>query len=313
MDKIPYPWYPEEQIGCSVCDGTFATKLANVCGIYPLVPMKQVMVNRATPVSSHSVLVGGGIRVGDWTQQRTVSVGLEYAYSPEDVTIIVVGYNTLEMTRRCLESLVVFYPNAHMVLVDNGSNDGSAQYVSLVAQVRHGTAILNSINIGHGPAMHQALKYCKTKYALTLDSDSVILKGGWIERMLDVMLHDDKIYAIGTLLHVDAAGDVHPTGYEYIHPARMLMDIDKYKLLTPFNAHGAPCVMNMRDAVKAGYILAQLIDLTVDGDEFVQHLRGGTHKLLGHVPGWTGESHLAENAVSAESMIANTKTQVING
>jgi hypothetical protein len=160
--------------------------------------------------------------------------------------------------------------------------------------------------------MHQALQHCKTKYALMLDSDSVIIKGEWVESMLDVALHDDKIYAVGAIIHVDDAGDIRDTGYEYIHPSRMLVDVGKYKLLAPFNAHGAPCVINMRDAVTSGYTLAQLAGVTVDGDECVKHLRGGTHKLLGCIPGWTGASHLAKDAISAEAMIAGTHTRVIN-
>jgi hypothetical protein len=317
LEKMPYPWYPEEQTGCSVCDGTFAAKLANLCGIHPLQPMKQVMVNRATPKSSHSMLAEGALRVGDWTKQRAVPAEQQQQaqkYTPEDVTVIVVGYNTLETTRVCLESLVTYYPNVRLVLVDNGSTDGSAQYMTLVAQVRHGIVLLNSSNVGHGPAMHQALQYCKTKYALMLDSDSRVLKGGWIERMLDIALRDDKVYAIGTMLQVNDAGDVVDAvddGYAYIHPARMLIDVNKYKLLTPFNAHGAPCVMNMRDAMKSGLLLWHLVGTTVDGDECVKHYRGGTHSQLGMIPGWGGEGHLCKDAAPAAQMVANTTTEVL--
>lgn len=69
LNKISYPWYSETHDACRHCDGRFAEKIAAACGIYPLVPMKQVAINRVTSKSGHVALIDNQLKVVDWTRQ----------------------------------------------------------------------------------------------------------------------------------------------------------------------------------------------------------------------------------------------------
>mgnify|MGYP005743000303 CR=1 FL=1 len=45
------------------------------------------------------------------------------------VSVIIVSFNTKDLTRNCLASLRDQYAEAHVVVVDNASKDGSAEMV----------------------------------------------------------------------------------------------------------------------------------------------------------------------------------------
>lgn len=64
LEKIPYPWYSESTEGAGVCDADFMNKIVQYLPIYPVQAF--VMVNRATPKSSHAMVVKGHIEVANW-------------------------------------------------------------------------------------------------------------------------------------------------------------------------------------------------------------------------------------------------------
>ena len=92
-----------------------------------------------------------------------------------------VSYNTRELTAFLLWSLrtVVSWPDLEIVVVDNGSRDGSAE---LLAEAEHGgvcTALVNPDNRQHGPGLNQGISYLagrpgpRPDWIWILDSDVV--------------------------------------------------------------------------------------------------------------------------------------------
>lgn len=194
-----------------------------------------------------------------------------------DITAIVVESNTLDLTRRCLDSLRHYYPALPLILVDNASDDGSRELVVELAGQQGNTAILNDRNVGHGPGMHQALMICQTTKALLLDSDCEVRSGYWLEMMLL-----ENAYLIGKQVYVDYGGIIRKTGESYIHPACAVIDVPAYKTLPPFNHHGMPCMLNEREAKRQGYSL-----MDFDVDVYVYHVWAGTRQRYGdRIEGW---------------------------
>lgn len=95
------------------------------------------------------------------------------------VSIIVISYNTREMTIECLRS--VFAETTlpfEIVVVDNASTDGSAEAISeaFPADVYPNLTLLKEIkNHGFAPAHSVALPHCKAPWLLLLNPDTVIL------------------------------------------------------------------------------------------------------------------------------------------
>ena len=141
-------------------------------------------------------------------------------------------------------------------------------------------------NVGHGPALHQVLKLCKTPYLLALDSDCVVQRGGFIERMLEPF-SDSKVYAVGREVKLDRRGTAQPPrksrkGNSHIHGSVILLDVAKYHTLKPFVHYGTITLFNMPDAIAQGY---KLVDYNIGpGDTEVYHLFKGSRKLTASMP-----------------------------
>lgn len=90
------------------------------------------------------------------------------------VSVIVVSYNTREMTLACLRSLhdqtTVPY---ELLVVDNASTDGSAE--AIAAEFPHIRLLAESINHGFAKANNLAAEYATGRYVLLLNPDTVVL------------------------------------------------------------------------------------------------------------------------------------------
>ncbi len=106
---------------------------------------------------------------------------LRFALTPEvavpELSVIVVNWNTRDMTLACLESLyretraVAF----ETILVDNGSGDGSAE--AIAAAFPQVTLLAEATNHGFAKANNIAAKHASGRYILLLNSDTLVLDG----------------------------------------------------------------------------------------------------------------------------------------
>lgn len=216
------------------------------------------------------------------------------------VTVVIPNYKTLNLIQRIVEGLLKYYPQVRLLLIDNSSGDASTEYIKTMVSGKHNIrVILNHVNVGHGPAMHQGVGICETPLVCLVDSDCIIRRGDALEVMA-APFSDPKVYVVGEILHIDAGGNTRKKGPLYVHPSRMMIDRQKYWKLPPFNHHGAPVVLNIRGAIKAGYKLVHVPNL----DKYFCHpgsglRKGGSHRKYG-IPGWhTDPYYLPEKAPTA--------------
>jgi GT2 family glycosyltransferase len=123
-----------------------------------------------------------------------------------DVSVIIVSWNTREMTCDCIRSVCDQTKglNYEVVVVDNASSDGSAQAVR--DQFPDSMLIENTVNKGFAAANNQGIRIAKGRYVLLLNSDTIVL--------------DD---AIGkTAEYADSADDVAIVGCRILNPDRTL-------------------------------------------------------------------------------------------
>jgi len=199
----------------------------------------------------------------------------------DKITTIVVNYKTKALTETCVAGFVKCYPDVHMVLVDNRSEDDSSEFCKRFAQAHEQVTLMTfPKNIGHGPAMHAAVKKIATDYFFTLDSDCIIRQCGFLEKMLEQLASNDKLYAVGWLRYVNMDGVAASGKFDsskllpYIHPHAAMFKRDAYFKLDPFVYHGAPCICNMRTAKVQGYAVK---DFPVK--DYIEHLAAGTRRM----------------------------------
>jgi GT2 family glycosyltransferase len=110
-------------------------------------------------------------------------------------SIVIVTFNNLVYTRLCLESVLANtdHPNHEIIMVDNGSTDGTPDYLRSLALLHpHIRVVLNSRNRGFAPANNQGLALTQGDHLVLLNSDTVVPRG-WLDRLV----RDLKDPAIG--------------------------------------------------------------------------------------------------------------------
>jgi GT2 family glycosyltransferase len=103
-----------------------------------------------------------------------------------DLSIIIVNWNTKQVILDCIASIyrTVRQVTFEIIVVDNASTDGS---VEAICKAYPGVAVIvNSSNLGFAGANNIAMKRMRGKYALLLNSDT-LLKESTVDDMFDFM------------------------------------------------------------------------------------------------------------------------------
>lgn len=102
------------------------------------------------------------------------------------MTTIIVSYNTADLVRNCLNSLLAHPPSvAHkIIVVDNASIDETV--AMLRRDFPHVTLIANAANVGYAAAVNQGLQYEPADFALILNSDIEVREGA-VDALLEFL------------------------------------------------------------------------------------------------------------------------------
>lgn len=159
------------------------------------------------------------------TWHHRVEAMIEHAESccrDPKVSIIVVSYNNLELTRACLASLDQHsqYPRMEIIVVDNASSDGTPQFLSAwAAESTDRKLILNHENLGFAAANNQGLEAADGDYLALLNNDTCVTLG-WIRTMVHHLERDPSIGLIGPVTNNignEAKIDIHYSNMEEMH------------------------------------------------------------------------------------------------
>lgn len=96
-----------------------------------------------------------------------------------DLSIIIISFNTKDLTRECIESVVKHTKGIsyEIIVVDNDSKDGSMGMLEkLYDKVGYSNSqtIFNKTNAGFGQANNQGMKIARGRYLLLLNSDTLV-------------------------------------------------------------------------------------------------------------------------------------------
>jgi GT2 family glycosyltransferase len=104
-----------------------------------------------------------------------------------DVSIIVVSYNTRELTVACLESVYAQTKAPfELIVLDNASSDGSAD--AIAARFPQATLIRSQQNLGFAGANNAAARKATGRYLLLLNPDTLVLDSA-IDKLLAFAHH----------------------------------------------------------------------------------------------------------------------------
>lgn len=132
-----------------------------------------------------------------------------------DLSIIIVNWNTKELLRQCIESIVLSIKyqvlSMETIVVDNASTDGSVEEVkNLKFKIENLKLIIieNAQNYGFAKGNNIGIKQARGKYIMLLNSDTVV-KEGAIGKLVDFLVKHPEIAIVGPRL-LNADGTPQP-------------------------------------------------------------------------------------------------------
>ncbi len=111
--------------------------------------------------------------------------------------ICIVSWRTRDLLRGCLGSVVGQPEVAEVVVVDNGSGDGTVEMVK--AEFPSARVIANAENLGFAAANNQALRATRSPLVLLLNPDTEVQEGA-LGAMLGVLAEESRAGAVAAQL-----------------------------------------------------------------------------------------------------------------
>lgn len=162
------------------------------------------------------------------------------------VTVLSVNYNTLEITLQMLFSLhrVLDTPPERVIIVDNGSTDGSREFLAVLADADLVRLIENDRSTQHGPGLNRGMREVRdvtpeASLVWVLDSDVFVARGDALSRPRR-FLEESGAALIGPMGAVPQ--QELPSGYA--HVSCLLLDPRRVwqRGVAPFQDDGRPGV-----------------------------------------------------------------------
>ncbi|WP_405294872.1 glycosyltransferase family 2 protein [Methanobrevibacter sp.] len=112
------------------------------------------------------------------------------------VSVVTPNYNGERFLKTFFESLnddseVI----GEVIIVDNGSTDGSREYIKSNSFNFPVKMIENAENMGFAPAVNQGIREAQHEYIFSLNNDTEVKKGS-IKALVDLLSSDDNIFSV---------------------------------------------------------------------------------------------------------------------
>jgi len=138
---------------------------------------------------------GRRIRETGFQSQRLLVRATPTANRFDDLTsIVILTHNQLPYTRGCLESIRFYTDEPYeLVLVDNGSTDGTVEWLGKQPDVR---LITNAENRGFPAGANQGIRAARGDSIVLLNNDTLV-GTGWLRRMLAALRRAPRTGLVG--------------------------------------------------------------------------------------------------------------------
>jgi ADP-heptose:LPS heptosyltransferase len=200
-------------------------------------------------------------------------------------TISILAMDGIDVTRRCIESVLAHSENYELILTDNASVDGTAEYfeslkstISVPVRVIH-----NGVNRGFSRPNNEALEMAKGEYFVTLNNDAEV-PADWLSLLEQPFLeHDTAAISgpVGSCCSIEAEyPSFHGTpgrNYEYVEGSCLCIPValaKKHGLFATYLkfAYSEDCDLSFR--MRARGLTIHQVPFTI------RHIRAFTSRVV---------------------------------
>ena len=132
-----------------------------------------------------------------------------------DLSVVIVNLNAKKLTLDCVKSVLAEGSGVkkEIIVVDNGSNDGSVEALRRLKKERKIELIENSGNFGYAKANNQGIRRSKGEYLLLLNNDTLVKRGA-LRALIDFAKKAPDAGVVGSkLLNID--GTLQPSCFHF--------------------------------------------------------------------------------------------------
>lgn len=204
------------------------------------------------------------------------------------VSIVVVTYNNLELTKDCLASMEKFnnYLNCEIIVVDNLSQQDNTREFLVEYEKKHDNVkvILNEINGGFSYGNNIGIKEATGDYIILLNNDTFVTQN-WIEHLIAHFNTDEDIGMVGPRTNNignEAKIDIsYKNTKEMISFANELYKKNKGKQYSNIRVLAFFCVAIKRDVIEKVGLLDEAFGIGMfEDDDYCERVKKEGYRLV---------------------------------
>ncbi len=128
----------------------------------------------------------------------------------EPVSVIIPCLNNLGFTKKTLEGVLSkTQVPFEIIVVDNGSSDGTSEYLEGMKSEAGIRVIRNSLNRGAPAAFNQGIRVASSRYIIFLNNDTIVTES-WTGKMLEKFLNIPRAGAVVPCFNPSGRNDMDP-------------------------------------------------------------------------------------------------------
>lgn len=163
----------------------------------------------------------------DWSE-RALEVEKLFTSNSIKVSIIIVTYNNLELTKACFDSVDKYtrHNDYEVIIVDNASKDGSRDFIESYVSTRdHWKCILNDENYGFATGNNIGIEESIGEVVILLNNDTYVTPG-WLKRLTKALYEKQEIGLVGPV--TNNIGNEAKIDISYTTMEEMLIKAEQY-------------------------------------------------------------------------------------
>ena len=195
------------------------------------------------------------------------------------VCIVIPNWNLKNILKKCLDSLERTTFKHEVIVVDNGSRDGSVEMVKTKFPRVH--LICNKENLGYVIGNNQGIKFALKKfdpdYIVLANNDVEFIQKDWLKKLIQIAESDTKIGLVGTdAICPDGTLTLGPTSlntFDYIfeRPSE-LMEVEV--------AADCACLINRKVVDEIGLMDEGFSPISCEMEDYCLRMRASGFKIF---------------------------------